>query len=149
MKILLNLDVFGDKFKKWTSLNCLQCILDVSAVREQKNQSCMSNKPSMWHQVITNPIEIPFGGIAKSKTGWNIWNNWLLVGYLFLGSVSFWKPFKKWRILLDNCKCLNPKLLHLKKISRNRSKERMVAFTIPRKKIFIWTQEKFPSLKWY
>lgn len=46
--------------------------MEVNSVRDQKNQNCMSNKPSMECQVITNPIEISLGGIAKSKTTWNI-----------------------------------------------------------------------------
>lgn len=111
-------------FKKWTRLNRLQCLMEINAVREQKNQSCMSNKTSMWSQVITNPIEIPLGGIAKSKTAWNIWNNSPLVDYLFIGSVSSWKPFKNWWIYLDNGKHLNPKLFYSKK-PRDRAKERM------------------------
>lgn len=104
--------------------------MEFNAVREQKNQSCMRNKPGMSHHVITNPTEIPLGGITKSKTEWHIWNNWLLVGYLFLVGwlfVSFWKPLKRWRIHLDNCKHLNPILLYFKK-PRDRSKERMVVF---------------------
>lgn len=58
--------------------------MEVNAVRKQKNQNCMSNKPSMQCQVITNPIEIPLGDIAKYKTTWNILNNWLLVSYLLI-----------------------------------------------------------------